>query len=403
MNLSDLARNSYMLRGRLARRGYMRWWHSFTGVHTVTGETRTFFVEFYVVNPALGQSLPILGQHPYFKKRGMKPSYVMVKAGAFPDEKGNGGRQLHAFYPVSSLQATGTPLVMRLTKDESSDESSAEPPTQSPGTFSNGLSEELSENIRQKECFYSEDRLYGSVEVTPQEARHRSLMTNPGYMEWDLKVSKAVSCHTGLLGSRLAEALHMLDSYWHGEGIRSFFRGSVILDGEMYEVTPELSYGYADKHWGHRFNNPWFQFACGKLASERTGKELRHSVLATSSICPRFLCFSLRQKFLLQLTYMGEDFEFTHCKWEVKESEKRFIWHMLARSKNAVLKLSGSCKKETMMHLRYENPDGILSPHPLWADANGVGSLQLYRKGSGGRELLDTLKMENALCLYRAE
>ena len=102
MNLSDLTRNSHMLRGSLAKRGYMRWWHSFSGVQPETGEARTFFVEFFIVNPGLGAARPILGQHPYFRKRGMRPSYVMIKAGAFPDEEGNGGRQFHAFYPISA-------------------------------------------------------------------------------------------------------------------------------------------------------------------------------------------------------------------------------------------------------------------------------------------------------------
>ena len=45
MNLSDLKRNAYMLRGSDAKRGYMRWWHSFQGVCPTTQETRTFFVE----------------------------------------------------------------------------------------------------------------------------------------------------------------------------------------------------------------------------------------------------------------------------------------------------------------------------------------------------------------------
>ena len=85
MNLSDLKRNSYMLRGSMAKRGYVRWWHSFTGVCADSLETRTFFVEYFVINPRLGGNQPILGQHPYYKKRGMKPSYVMVKAGVFPD------------------------------------------------------------------------------------------------------------------------------------------------------------------------------------------------------------------------------------------------------------------------------------------------------------------------------
>ncbi len=54
MNLSDLARNSHMLRGALSKKGYMRWWHSFTGTQPETGETRTFYIEFYIINPALG-------------------------------------------------------------------------------------------------------------------------------------------------------------------------------------------------------------------------------------------------------------------------------------------------------------------------------------------------------------
>ncbi len=385
MNLSDLARNSYMLRGSFARRGYMRWWHSFVGVNVETGKPRTFFVEFFMINPNLGSNHPILGQHPYYKKRGMSPSYVMVKAGAFPDENDENGKQLHAFYPISSLQITGNPLVMRMN-------------IPSPETAPLSM-----DHTQENTCFYSEDRLTGSIVISPQKARHRSLMTDFGSMEWELEVCKAVSCHTGLLGGRLFQMLHILDNYWHGEGIRSFFRGSVILDGDVYEVTPEHSYGYADKHWGRNFHNPWFQFSCGNLTSQRTGKELRHSVLAINSFYPRLLCFPLRRRFMLQMTYMGEDFEFTNCKWEVKETDRRFIWHILARNKNSVLKLSGSCKKEDMLHLRYEAPDGQLCRLPLWAGADGIGTLQLYRKETGGRELLDTLKLENAMCIYRKE
>lgn len=62
MNISDLKRNAYMLRGSDAKRGYMRWWHSFQGVCPTTQETRTFFVEYSILNPALGAAQPILGQ-----------------------------------------------------------------------------------------------------------------------------------------------------------------------------------------------------------------------------------------------------------------------------------------------------------------------------------------------------
>ena len=373
MNLSDLTRNAYLLRGSLAKRGYMRWWHSFSGVQAQTGETRTFFVEFLIMNPGLGGNQPILSQHPYYKKRGMKPSYVCIKAGAFPDAQGQGGKQLHAFYPISSLKTTPSPLVMQV-----------------------------------DDCFYSEDRITGYVDVSPEVAKHRFFMSDSGTMEWDLEVHKAVSCHTGILAIPLFQALNALDSYWHGEGIKCFFRGSVILDGVEYQVTPDTCYGYADKHWGHNFNRPWMQFACGKLTSERTGKELRHSVLAINGCCPRFLFIPLRRKLLLQLTYTGEDYDFgfqpfvlSRCRWETKRTNKRYIWHMIAKNKNAVIKISGSCTRDQMLQLRYEDPDGFKAKMPLMAGAAAVGTIRLYRRVPGGQELLDTLHMEQGFCEYR--
>lgn len=364
-----------MLRGSLAKKGYMRWWHSFCGVQAQTGETRSFFIEFLVMNPGLGGELPILGQHPYYKKRGMKPSYVLVKAGTFPDAEGNGGRQLHSFYPISSLITTRSPLVMQV-----------------------------------EDCFYSEDRISGNVYVSEEEARHRSLMTDAGEMEWDLEVRKAVTCSTGFLASPLLQAFNALDSYWHGEGIKSFFRGTVTLDGVMYEVSPDNSFGYADKHWGRSFNRPWLQFSCGRLTSQRSGKELRHSVLAVNGCCPRFLFIPLRRKLLIQLTYTGEDYNFgfkpfvlSRCKWETKETNKRYIWHIMAQNKSSIIKISGSCTKEQLLLLQYENPDGVKSRLPLLAGAAAVGTIQLYRRVPGGRELLDTLQMRQGFCEYRAE
>jgi hypothetical protein len=375
MNRSDLARNANMLMNPFTKKGYYRWWHSFSGVQVDTGEMRTFFVEFFVVNPAMGTDRPILGQHPYYRRREMKPSYVCVKAGVFPDANGENGKQLHAFYPISSLKLTPHPLVIQV-----------------------------------EDCFYSEERLTGAIEVAPEEAAHPFFMSDAGSIVWNVEVHKAIACHTGLLGSKMAQIFNVLESYWHGEGIKSLFRGSVILDGIEYEIRSELSYGYADKHWGRNFNSPWLQLASSKLTSERTGKELRHSCIAVNGCCPRFLFLPLRRKLLIQLTYTGEDFEFgmtpftlSRCKWETKESKKRFVWHIIAKNKDSVIKISASCIKEQMLHLRYENPDGVLSRFPLWAGGDGEGTIQLFRRIPGGREYIDTLHMENLFCEYRRE
>ena len=70
VNISDLNRNIFMLKGVLAECGYDWWWHSFTGRHSITGEEKAFFIEFFTCNPALGGEEPILrgGRRLFFER-----------------------------------------------------------------------------------------------------------------------------------------------------------------------------------------------------------------------------------------------------------------------------------------------------------------------------------------------
>ena len=54
------------------------------------------------------------------------------------------------------------------------------------------------------------------------------------------------------------------------------------------------------------------------------------------------------------------------------------------------------------MPLRYENPLGTRPGKPLQGSASGTGTVQIFRKISGERELVDTLTLESALCLWDA-
>ena len=70
----------------------------------------------------------------------------------------------------------------------------------------------------------------GDHKISDEVARHRSLMTDAGSFIWDLEVHKAVACHTGYIANAFFTAVHALESFWHGEGIRTFFRGTVISE-----------------------------------------------------------------------------------------------------------------------------------------------------------------------------
>lgn len=393
MNRFDPERNSTLLTGSLSRHGYMRWWHSFRGVSTLTGLTRTFFVEYSILNPALASDMAILGQRPYNRRREQLPSYLCIKAGAFPvagskdaaaDDAEEGaiptgseaGKQLQIYLAPDALSGATDPMYYRM-----------------------------------GDCILSESRISGHIDVPDSEAAHRYLMTDAGSMSWDLEIHKAVACHTGFIAGKLFTALHALESFWHAEGIRSFYRGTVTLDGEEYEVTEEDSYGYADKHWGRSYNRPWLQLASCHLVSERTGKVLKHSALAIDGCCPKFLIFPLRRRLLIQFTYMGEDFEYHYAKpltlprskWRVKETNKRFLWHIKAQNRTSVLRVSAAANKEDLERLWYESPSGHVSKRPLLAGGDGTAVIELYRRTREGLVLIDRLHALDCLCAYQKD
>ena len=57
-------------------------------------------------------------------------------------------------------------------------------------------------------------------------------------------------------------------------------RGSIDItyNGRKYIVSPEKSFGYADKNWGRDFTSPWVWLSSNCLKSRKTGEMLKNSV-----------------------------------------------------------------------------------------------------------------------------
>ncbi len=169
MNKSDITRDSFMLKGALAKKGYDWWWHSFTAYHAETGEEKTFYIEYFLCNPALAEEKPVIvWNHPKDQKVGKKPSYAMIHVGFWGKEKG----QLHRFLPWKEVYVSqGSPFYLKAA-----------------------------------DCFCSERHMTGAVHITEEEAkRHPEWMSDAGSMEWDIKINKKVAYHVGY-GARLFEA-----------------------------------------------------------------------------------------------------------------------------------------------------------------------------------------------------
>ena len=370
-NIHDINRDEMMLRGGFRSQGYDWWWHSFTGVNEKTGKERAFFIEFFLCNPALAEDGPVLGQLPENRLSAKRPSYLMVKAGSW----GDGKAQLHRFFPRKDTE----------------------------------IHENAPYSIKAGDCYASENCLKGSVSISREEAEaHPEYMCDSGEMSWELEVSKIIAFNVGYGASRLLRRIEAFEMYWHAEGMKTAFNGTVVYNGEKYKVTPENCFGYSDKNWGRNFTSPWVWLSSNCMESIKTGRVLENSVFDIGGGCPRVYCVPLKRKLLGAFYYEGEEYEYNFSKFwmlprtrfESKESETRVYWHIRQENLDSVMDTKIICDKKDMLMVNYEAPDGSKRHNRLWNGGNGRGRIRLYKKNKGSLELIDDIKVSHVGCEY---
>lgn len=364
---SDITRDSFQLVGAQARKGYDWWWHSFTGYHEKTGQAKAFFIEFFLCNPACGESKPVLGQTEENKVRSRRPSYLMVKAGAW----GKDAAQLHRFFGWKQVRLRkGAPF-----------------------------------GIRAEDCFVTEKRTQGHVCVTAKEASdHPEWMCQSGEMSWRLEIDKQVAYNVGYGAGKLFRSLQAFEMFWHAEGMKTAYSGYVIWNGEKYRVSPEDCYGYADKNWGKDFTSPWVWLSSNHLTSMVTGKQLHNSVFDIGGGCPKVGPVALPRKLLSAFWYEGKAYEFnfskfwtnTRTKFDCRETDDRILWYVEQSTWTNKMICEISCLKEDMLWINYEAPDGAKRHNRLWNGGTGSGTIRLYHRG----KLIDKIHCENVGCEY---
>ncbi|HWT74866.1 MAG TPA: tocopherol cyclase family protein [Mobilitalea sp.] len=370
MNKSDLSRNHYMLKGALARNGYDWWWHNFTGYNRSTGEARAFFIEYYVCNPALGGSKAILGQQPNHQAKERKPSYAMIKAGTW----GKDTKQIHNFYPMTEFSSSDYIL-----------------------------------NIRIGKCMLTETRMSGSCRLSEQEVKaHPEYLCDAGSMEWNILINKKIAYNVGYGTSKLLREINAFDMFWHAEGIKTEYSGTVILDGEIYDVIADQSFGYADKNWGSDFTSPWLLISSCHMKSLITGKKLKNSAVEFRGGRPKVFGVSLNRKLLGGMYYEGKMYDFNFTKFwtgakiqfKFQEGEKVNTWKIRAVNRHSILEMILKCPKEEMLFINYEAPNGKKLHNRLWNGGTGYGRVKLYQHNRYGNKLIDDIVIKNAGCEY---
>ncbi len=372
MNKSDITRDYCMLQGPLARKGYDWWWHSFTARQKQTGRPKTFYIEYFLCNPALAQEEPVIvWNDPQGRAAGKRPSYCMVNVGFWGKEKG----QLHRFFPWSQVSIP--------------------------------MNEPL--NLKAGDCTCSETKITGHVNVSREEAlAHPEWMSDAGEMSWELSVQKQVAYHVGYGASKLFRKLNAFEMFWHAEGMKTAYEGWLRLNGEEYVVTGDTCYGYADKNWGGDFTSPWVWLSSNDLVSNLTGKHLCNSVFEVGGGRPKVFGLSLNRKLLGQFYHEGRDYEFNFSKFwtgsrtqfDCRETDTHILWHVIQTTFSAKMEVEVSCPKEEMLLINYESPDGYKRHTRLWNCGNGSGTVKLWRRQRGRWVLVDDVRAGSVGCEY---
>lgn len=371
-NKSDITRDYWMLKGPLAKKGYDWWWHSFTAENEETGEAKAFYVEFFTCNPKMAQDEPvILWNLPESEKRGRKPSYLMVNVGFWGEPHG----QLHRFFSWKDVKI------------------------ETDGPY----------EVAAADCYCSEKRTRGSVSVTWEEAAaHPEWMCDAGSMSWDLEINKKVAFHVGYGASKFFRTINAFEMFWHAEGMKSEYKGTVTLNGVKYIVKPETSYGYADKNWGGDFTSPWVWLSSNNLVSKKTGKRLADSVFNIGGGRPKAFGIVLNRKLLGEFWYEGKDYEFnfskfwtgSKTKFRCEETKDEIHWHVVQSTWSTMLDTYITCKKKDMLNINYEAPNGTKRHNRLWNGGTGTGVLKLYKKHGKKLTLIDEVIAENIGCEF---
>lgn len=371
-NISDITRDQWMLRGPLAKKGYDWWWHSFTAENAETGEKKPFYIEFFTCNPEQAKDEPVIvWNDPKAQSKGVLPSYLMVNAGFWGEEKG----QLHRFFAWKDVKIQG----------------------------------DAPYYIEADDCFCGEHYTEGSISVTPEERdAHPEWMSDVGSISWKLRIDKQIAFHVGYGASKFFRDLNAFEMFWHAEGMKSKFKGEIVLNGVKYLVKPESCYGYSDKNWGGDFTSPWVWLSSNNLVSKVNGRRLENSVFNIGGGRPKVFGYALNRKLLGEFYYEGKDYEFNFSKfWTLSgtkfdcwETEDEIHWHVVQTTFYSKLDTMIVCKKKDMLNIQYEAPTGFKKHNRLWNGGNGTGTLKLYKRFLGKEKLIDEVYAENIGCEF---
>ena len=221
-------------------------------------------------------------------------------------------------------------------------------------------------------------------------------------------MDKQVAFNVGYGASKPLRDAEAFAMYWHAEGMKTAYSGTIRYNGREYKVTPEKSFGYADKNWGRDFTSPWVWLSSNCLKSRKTGEILKDSVFDIGGGRPKIYFVPLDRRLLGVFWYEGKEYDFNFSKlwlnvkteFSCEEKDELIVWHVRQENIHAVMETEIFCRKKEMLLVNYEAPDGTKKHNRLWNGGTGWGTVRLYEKKENSLELIDEVEATHVGCEY---
>lgn len=374
------------LKGVQRKSGFDRWRLVTNGVSNITGEEKTFFIEFYCVNPALSPKSPVLG----FKNRYdnnmaadlqfalagtdaaknftsqllVNPSFFMIRAGSLSTVC----RQYNNYYACDDVDFKSDDYIISV----------------NPG------------QDKSRQCFLGENNAIGSVCVSENDLlEHPEYMGNTGAMAWNLTFTRAISFEPDYKSK---------DISWSVIGGKTDFSGTIIFNDEEFNIDPKRSFGYYDKNWGKDFSSPFFHISSSFITSQISGKLLQNSAIAVQG--------EYRDRLSVLVCNEGKKIEFhadkrqryevIHDCQEINDDDlgPKLHWSCSVHDKKHVIDIDVYCRTKDLFLRDYESPSGERKVMRVLSTGTGVGKFKLYKVVKKSLELVEQAEISKCICEY---
>lgn len=320
----------------------------FNGANIANGKEIAFFVELYILNPAISPKRPVLFSEVQGSST-LLPSYCAVRCGVL----GKGGKELIKYNSLSEFiydKKTGSIQI---------------------GSFS--LTNEV---------------LIGAVS------------TPDGTMDWNLQYERQVPEAPSYSSSKYK---------WNSDGVKTVVGGTIHYNGEEYQAVPNVSYGYSDFSSGLEQIDPWYHISASNLVSTINSKKLANSCFVVQKIeANKYLIFvKLEGKI-----YSVKTGNFIHKKCvectctesNDEQNMKRLHWSVSIHRGKVYIDIDVYCHESSMFLRTFDHPDGAALSNVL-CGGTGVGEIRVYRKRLRTKtlELMESVRISNAICEYGSD